>query len=53
VRRAGIDHADVLGRTLGKIEDTATDEGSAVVDADDNALAVATVRDLEFGPEAQ
>ncbi len=48
---AGADHADILGGSLGKVEHATTDEGSAIIDPHDNALAVIAVRDLHLGSE--
>ncbi|QTK79905.1 hypothetical protein AT6N2_C2274 [Agrobacterium tumefaciens] len=50
---AGTDHADVLGGSLGKIENAALDEWPAVVDAHHDRLAVAGVGNLDLGAEPQ
>jgi len=50
---AGGDHADILGRCAGKIEDAAANERPAVVDANDDATTIVLVDDPEARAESK
>ena len=53
LRHAGADQADLRGRGAADVDHPAADEGAAVVDADDDGLAVAEILDLDAGAEGQ
>ena len=50
---ARANHVDRLSRTLGKIDDAAADVWPAVVDPDNNRLAIVFIGYTNLGPELE
>lgn len=46
-------HADVLCGGTGKVEDTASNEWTAIIDANDDAAAIVAVGNSKLGAEAE
>ncbi|VTZ62928.1 hypothetical protein EMEDMD4_460007 [Sinorhizobium medicae] len=50
---ARADHADLRGGGLGEVDHPAANERAAIIDPDDDGLAVAFIGDLNLGAELQ